>query len=140
MPQRVLRRVLLAGPGLGTGARLGVGLVWRAAGDRSSRLALRYHFAGLDVAELDILSFVDRLTNDGAEGRAMTVNFAERVVPPCFGARQHAVEVARSYRVCYSKVFAVMSSTDNCALWSAASTSFSSALIAGHPHFTEFFA
>jgi hypothetical protein len=53
----------------------------------------------------------------------MAVNFAKRYVPPCFGARQCG-RVVRNLSSWLSKVFAVMSSTDNCALWSAASTCF----------------
>jgi hypothetical protein len=46
----------------------------------------------VDVTEFRILNFVDRLSHRAAKRLAVTVNFAEGVIPSRLGARQHPVE------------------------------------------------
>ena len=53
----------------------------------------------------------------------MAVNFAKRDVAPCFGARQHAVELFETIEFALQGLRR-QSSTDNCALWSTALTYF----------------
>ena len=48
-------------------------------------------YASFDVSEFDIFDF-DRLANGSAECRRVTINLMESIVPPRFGAGEHAVE------------------------------------------------
>jgi hypothetical protein len=116
---------------------LGPVLDWRAAGDRSSRLSLRYHFACLNISELDILSSVDRLAKGGAEDRTMAVNFAKRDVPPRFGARQHTVESFEAIEFALQGLRHYVVDGQLCIAEHRLGL-FSSPLIAGHPPPAEF--
>jgi hypothetical protein len=42
--------------------------------------------------EVGVFDFVDCVASSGAERRTVAINLMESIVPPSFGAREHAVE------------------------------------------------
>jgi hypothetical protein len=104
---------------------------------RSLVKAVPPHFARLDVSELDILGFVDRLANGGAEGRTMAVNLAKRIVPPCFGTGQHAVKSFEISELVLQGLRRHFVDGQLCFVEHRLDL-FSSALIPGHPPTAEF--
>ena len=67
----------------------------------------------------------------------MAVNFAKRIVPPCFGARQHAVELFETIELALQGLRRHVVDGQLCSVEHRLDL-FSSALIPDHPPTAEF--
>src|ERR1700689_1718625 len=92
MSKCILHRASLSRWSLGPSARFRVAAIGRAVGGRWSRRRSSPGGTGLDVLEFRVLNFVGRFSPPAAKRLAVTVNFAEGVIPSRLGARQHPVE------------------------------------------------